>query len=149
MEWAGEYEIITTYKDGTQTKETIKNRIMNAGLNLLRDALNGDVTDLKIKYLAVGTSSTAISDAQTQLGAEIFRTPFISQSISGTGVLQSTAIILDDEAVDDIRELGIFAGESATTASNTGVMISRILYTRNKTNLESIQFNRTDTIGRG
>jgi hypothetical protein len=147
--WLGEYEIITTHQNGTVTTEKLKNRIMNAGLNFLRDALKGDVTDAQIKYLAVGTSSIAVSDSQTQLGAEGFRTPFISKESAGTGVLSSTALILDNEAVFHIREVGIFAGVSATTASNSGVMISRILYDKDKTNLESIQFQRTDTIGRG
>jgi hypothetical protein len=146
--WLGQYEVITTYKDGSFTKEKINNRIMNVGLNFLRDGLSGAVTDLELKYLALGTSSTANSDTMTTLVAEGFRTVFTSQVNGGTGELVSTAIVLDSEAIFNIQEVGVFAGATATGTVNTGVLISRILYSRNKTNLESIQFVRTDTIGR-
>jgi hypothetical protein len=148
MEWAGDFDIFITKQDGTVEHEHINNTITTAGLNLLRDAIKGDVTDLQLKYLAVGTSSTAVAITDIQLGAEVFRTAILSYNTGGEGILQTTALILDNEAVENIREVGIFAGSTASSATNSGIMISRILYSRNKTNLESIQFNRTDTIGR-
>jgi hypothetical protein len=146
--WAGSFDIFITGKDGTTEHEHIDNTITTAGLNLLRNAIKGDVTDCQLKYLAVGTSSTSVAITDTQLGAEIFRTPFLTYNTGGEGILQSTALLLDNEAVANIREVGIFAGSTASSTTNSGIMISRILYSRNKTNLESIQFNRTDTIGR-
>lgn len=147
--WLGEYEIIVTHKDGTIERQKIPNRIMNAGLNMIRDALDGNVSDLELKYLALGTGDTAVDDTQTTLVTEGFRTTFVSQETTGTGILKSTALVLDDEAVFHIKELGIFAGSTATSTADTGIMISRILYDRDKTNLESIQFVRQDTIQRG
>jgi hypothetical protein len=147
--WIGEYDIIILYKDGTVERERIKNRLTNAGLNLPRDGFLGTVSDMKLKYLALGDSTLAIDDTHTQLGNERFRTAWIGQQATGTGQLQSTALVLDTEAVFNIQEIGIFAGSTATDAANTGIMVSRILWSRNKTNLESIQFVRTDTIGRG
>lgn len=147
--WIGEYEIIFTHKDGTVTRDKLKNRIMNVGLNMLRDGLLGTVTDMELKYLALGTDDTAVADAQTQLVAEAFRTAFVTQITAGTGVAQSTALVLDSEAIFHIKEIGVFAGAAATSSADTGIMVSRILYDRDKTNLESIQFIRTDTIARG
>ena len=147
--WIGEYDILIKYKNGKEEREHIKNRITNVGLNMIRDALKGDVADIELKYLALGTSDIAIDDTQTQLGAEGFRTAFVSQTTPATGQLQSTALVLDTEAVINIREIGIFAGVGATSTANSGILVSRILWSRNKTNLESIQFVRTDTIGRG
>lgn len=147
--WIGEYEIIILHEDGRVEKESLKNRITNAGLNMIRDGLKGSIADVQLKYLAVGTSAIAVDDAQTQLGVEGFRTTFVSKVDVGTGQLRSTAILLDSEAVFHIQELGIFAGPGATGAANSGILVSRILYDRNKTNLESIQFVRTDTIMRG
>ena len=46
--------------------------ITNAGLNLLRDALDG-ANNAKITYVALGTSSTAPAVTDTLLGAETFR----------------------------------------------------------------------------
>lgn len=146
--WSGKFIITIKNKSDTKVVE-INNVITNAGLNLLRNFLAGTVSDGQLKYLAVGTSSASVSFANTQLGAEIFRTEFIDQTPSSTGVLNSNAIILDNEAVDNIREIGIFAGSTASSATNSGIMISRILFSRDKTNLESIQFQRVDTIGRG
>jgi hypothetical protein len=142
--WFGEFEII----DGDE-RFMINNRITNAGLNLLRDALNGEVTSCEIKYLALGTSSATVSDTDTQLGGEIFRTTFITTTKPDIGQLEKTALILDNEAVAPIEEIGIFAGLTATTVSNSGIMISRVLYSRNKTNLENIQIIRRDSIQRG
>jgi len=146
--WNGKFIITVQNKDGTEQTE-IYNVITNAGLNMLRDTLNGTITDGKIKYLAVGTSSASVDLSDTQLGNEIFRTEFISQNVSGTGTLNSNTIILDNEAVGQLEEVGIFAGSTASIATNSGIMVSRILFSRNKTNLESIQFNRIDSIGRG
>lgn len=147
--WTGTYDILITHKDGTQERESLTNRLTNAALNLVRDGWRGTATDLSITRLALGTSDAPIDDADTQLGNEQFRTAWVSQLATGTGQAQSTALVLDTEAVMNIREIGIFATAAATDVANTGIMISRILWSRNKTNLESIQFVRTDAIGRG
>jgi hypothetical protein len=147
--WLGEYEIIILHKNGTKEKQKVKNRITNAGLNMIRDAMLGNVSDLKLKYIAFGDSAIAIDDTQTQLGNERFRTSWVDQKVTGVGQIQSNAILLDNEAVFHIQEIGIFAGATASTTANTGIMISRILWSRNKTSLESIQFTRTDSINRG
>jgi len=145
--WQGKYEIIVNSSSGTE-KIYINNAITNAGLNMLRDALKGDITDAKIEYIALGTSSASINNADISLTSEFFRTPITSYATGGTGILNTTGILLDNEAVGQIEELGFFAGSTASSATNSGIMISRILFSRNKTNLESIQINRTDTIGR-
>jgi hypothetical protein len=142
--WFGDFEIITD-----DERFTIKNRITNAGLNLLRNALNGEVTSCEIKYLALGTNSNVINDNDTQLGNEIFRAPFVTTTKPDIGQLEKTVIILDNEAVAPIEEIGIFAGVTASNTTNSGIMISRVLYSRNKTNLESIQIVRRDSIQRG
>lgn len=142
--WLGQYEIFVG-----DERFLINNLITDAGLNMVRNALNGELTSTEIRYLAVGTSATTVSTTQTQLGAEIFRTLFISSSKPATGQLEKTAVILETEAVANIREIGIFAGSTATATANSGIMVSRVLYSRNKTNLESIQIVRRDTIQRG
>src|SRR5690625_3182086 len=147
--WLGEYDIIITHKNGTTERQHIRNRLTNAGLNMMRDALNGEVSDLELKYLALGDSGTPIDNDDTTLGNERFRTGWISQVKPGTGQLQSTAMVLDNEAVFHIQEIGIFAGSDATETADSGILVSRILWERDKTELESIQFVRTDTIQRG
>jgi hypothetical protein len=142
--WLGQYEILVG-----DERFLINNLITDAGLDMVRNAFNGELTSTEIRYLAVGTSATTVSTTQTQLGTEIFRTAFIASTKPATGQLEKTAVILETEAVANIREIGIFAGSTATTASNSGIMVSRVLYSRNKTNLETIQIVRRDTIQRG
>lgn len=148
--WYGKFDVFIKLKDGEwEHEKTIQNTIMDSGLNLLRDSLYSNSNDAQIRYIAVGTSSVSITTTQTQLGNEVFRKPIYSRSQIGIDSVQSVAILSDTEANVQIEEIGVFAGSTASTASNSGVMISRILYSRNKSNLESIQIQRTDTIGRG
>lgn len=147
--WHGQFDVYIKSGDDWQHEATINNTITNSGLNLLREALRGTITDAQIKYVAVGTSSAAVTVSDTQLGAEIFRKPVYSRTAGTNGVLVTIAILEDSEAVANIQEIGIFAGSTASATTNSGIMISRILYSRNKTNLESVQIQRTDTIARG
>ena len=148
--WNGKFDIkVINKKTGEIKEETKVNRVMNEVLNQLRDVLKGESADLEIKYLALGTSNTAITDTDTQLGAEIFRTQFIAREDISTGRVRHTFIVLDSEAVGQIEEIGIFGGSTATASANTGTLISRVLWNKEKTNQEEIQFIRTDTIGRG
>lgn len=129
--------------------EVVDNRVTNLFLNALINALDGIDPDIQIKYLAIGTSSAAINDADTQLGAEIFRTQFTTSNNTATGEFTTTFTIFDNEAVATWQEIGLFGGSTATSTPNSGKMISRILYNRVKTNLEEIEVTRIDRIQRG
>lgn len=146
--WKGKFTI-EIYENGIKKDETvIENRLTDLALNLFRNALYGDVgLAFNLNYLAVGSNSAAVVDSATQLGTEIFRVAIATPVKTATGILDCIAWLLAADGVMSIRELGIFA--NGTAAANSGTMMSRILYTRNKTALESIRVGRTDTIGRG
>lgn len=147
--WAGQFDVFVKTSDGDwEHDRTIKNTITDGGLNLLRDCLYSNTTDAKIRYIAVGTSSATTLTTATKLNNEIFRKTIYSSTTVSTGSVQNVGIFFETEAVAQIEEIGIFAGSTASSTKDTGIMISRILYSRNKTNLESIQITRTDTIGR-
>ena len=146
--WLGEFEIVIKHRDGTIERQQLRNRLTDAALDMLRDALAGDLSDAQIKYLALGDDGTALDDTDTTLGNENFRVAFQSPVIGTTGKVEHITIVLDTEAVFHIREIGVFAGAAATSAPDSGILVSRVLWDRDKTNLESIQFVRTDTIGR-
>lgn len=115
--------------------------ITNEGINKLRDVLHDD-----INYIAVG-SSAAIIENPTQLGAEIFRAQITNRDKTGIGITEAMTSLLDSDGSLAIREIGIFA--NGTELANSGVLISRMLWTRDKTAAETIQINRIDTIRRG
>ena len=75
MTWQGKFEMIIKNKEtGEITYDEKFNRVMNTVLDQLVDSLKGTSPNLEIKYLALGTSNTPVTDTDTQLGAEIFRT---------------------------------------------------------------------------
>lgn len=122
------------------------NEIHNVGFNMFRDFLDGNISDGEVKRLAIGTNDTAIDVTDTQLGTETFRKAMTTQVTGATGILVSTVYVSPSEAVVAIEELGWFAGTAAGAGVNSGIMVSRVLYSRNKTALESLQIERTDTI---
>jgi hypothetical protein len=150
--WLGKFDIeIVNEKGEVIRRDSFKNLITNGALNTLRDVLEGSATDIEIKYFALGTDdgTTLPLDANnTSLGSEQFRKLVTKQTKPSTGVLESTVNINATEAVFNIREIGVFGGSSATSTLNSGTMIARVFYTLDKTNLESVNIVRTDTIGR-
>jgi hypothetical protein len=147
----GEFKIVV--KDSITKEilheEKIKNMIMNAALDELVQAYLGFIPDLWIRYLAVGTSNTVVVATQTQLGAESFRCApsVLPAETLNTGEVQTTFNILDTEAKVNIQEIGIFCGNTATASANTGLMLSRVLWSYDKSvsNVE-IQIIRTDKV---
>jgi len=146
--WRGRITIILRDKRGRflpGSGRRLDNLIVNAGQNLLRDGLIGAVTDTAIHYVALGTGMTAPAATDTQLGAESFRKAVTSQ-VAGSSVGQAvtTIFIAPQDANFTIQEIGWFAGVGATSSANSGVMVARVLYSHNHTNLESIQIQRQD-----
>lgn len=142
LRWSGSFEI---FINGQQLA-IVQNRLTDAGLNALVGNLK-TASDITIKYLALGDSDMPLSDSMTALGNERFRTPFYLQESGGTGIMKSYFSVLDAEANFHIKEVGIFIG-NATTAKDSGIMLSRILWSHDKLATEELQFVRTDKIMR-
>lgn len=141
--WAGKY-MIQVFKNNEIKETIISNEIHNTGKTMLRDFLNGVVTDGEIKYIAVGNSDATIDVTDTQLGNETFRKAVYSQSNFDFDELLTLSIIENTEANGQIEELGVFAGSTASASANTGIMLSRVLYSKLKTSDESIRITRYD-----
>jgi hypothetical protein len=142
---SGSYDIIVNGK----YVETVKNRLMDTVLTQMIGIYKGDSPNLEIKYLALGTGSTAVTDTDTQLDTEIFRTPVSVQTDVDTGEILTEFLVLDSEAVATIEEIGIFGSSTASASADSGTLISRILWHKVKSNSEEITFRRTDKVVRG
>lgn len=148
LNWQGNIKIKALGKNNEVLEEwDINNLITSAGKNLLAECLRNSTKDAEIKYVAIGNSSTAPSTSDTTLGNEIFRKVVTAQVGAGTGITRTTCYIAPAEAVAQIEEIGFFAGSTATSSTDSGVLYARILFSRNKTSLEALQIERTDTIG--
>jgi len=122
------------------------NLLTNVGFNMVRDLLNGAIADGEIKYMALGDGATAPAVTDTILGNETFRKIMTSQVNGGTGELVSTVYVSPSENNVQIEEIGWLAGAGAGAGSPSGIMVSRVLYSRLKTAFESIEVERTDSI---
>ena len=144
---------ITVRENGQITEQvTLKNTITNLLFNLYRDALAGDwgnILDAKIKHIAIGDDNTAPAVTDTTLGNEVFRVALTDEDVSVTAQYTTIFYLAPDEAVGAIEELGWFAGTGSNDwpgGINTGTLIARVLWEHTKTAVESIQFERVDSI---
>ncbi len=149
--WAGRIRVTARDLEGNITDvEEFDNLLTTTGFNMVRDGLFGDVSDFEVKALTIGDDATAPTIADTVLGNETFRKARTSQSKPADGQVQYFQYISPSEAVGTIEELGWVAGAAVNTASpagkDTGIMIARVLYSRNKTALESLQIERVDSV---
>jgi len=152
--WLGEWEIIIRDRCGNVIERTglRPNLIMDAGLNMFADLLAGTITDGEIKYVALGSGSAPSTLDMAKLADEKWRklVTYQQKDPATPGVLYTELFVSDDEANDfHCQEIGWFAGSGATGTKDSGIMIARVLYNRQKTNLESWTIRRTDTIRRG
>lgn len=146
--WEGTFQIVIETPTRRKTIQ-LKNFITDTGLNYIRDLLDGSINPpTEIRYIAFGSSNTTPVASDTKLGNEFFRKQVTKQELPGTGQVASTVYIAPYEANQQIEEIGVFAGPDATAAKDSGVLIARVLWSHLKTELESLQIVRTDTISR-
>jgi|SRR5882762_6066132 len=120
--------------------------ITDAGLNLVRNGTKGN--SLKITYVALGTSTTAPTTGDMQLGAEVFRKAVTSYQDGATGQEIITLYLGSNDAVGDgIKEVGFYGG-NATDTADSGDLLARGLYTHTKADTESIIFPLTFNVSR-
>lgn len=124
----GEFRLIHRKADGTLVSdETVKNIFTNAGKAQLA-LLCGDATATPFTYVAVGTSSTAVTATDTTLNAEIIDSGLARAS--GTVTRITTTVTNDTYQISKvftasgsktIEEVGVF------NASSSGTMLSHAL----------------------
>jgi len=126
-----------------------RNLITNLARNEIRKILDSDETpDMGIEYLAWGDDDTAPAAGDTTLGNELGRKAITSQTLTGTtGEIVTSVYLAPTDANEAIEELAWYGGTSATATTDSGLLIARALYDHTKTSAESIQIDRTDTIG--
>lgn len=123
------------------------NLITTAGFNMMRDGLYGPggAQDLEISYCGYGDDDSTPLVGDTTLGNEVARKARTSQSKPAAGQQTYVQYIDPTEWVDQIEELGWFAGPGDLSGLDSGILVSHMLYSRNKTGLESLQIERTDS----
>lgn len=124
------------------------NLIVDQYLDELAKSVRGvEIDTLQTLQVALGDDSTAPAAGDTALGNERFRKQVTKQTDAGTGKTTTEVQINSGEANFQIEEIGFFAG-AATSTAGSGFLVSRVLYSRNKTSGESLTVRRTITFAR-
>lgn len=90
-----------------------------------------------IKWCALGDDDTAVSASDTTLGNEVFRTQYVSRNYVDN-VATGDFYVTDTEFSGDIEEMGIFGGTQATATTDSGGMVSHVLWSYSKTSSEEL-----------
>lgn len=145
--WKGMIRVRAVYQDGTEEVHEFPNMITTAGRNLLRDALIVGNLDILIRYVALGAGTRPPSPDDTKLEDERFRKQITKRLATADGEGKTIVYLAPFEATDfEINEIGWFAGADATEKKDSGILVARVLYKKQKSNLESLHIERTDTI---
>ncbi len=145
--WTGHITITVRDLNGVILEVVEKeNLITTVAFNMIRDVLAGDVSDGEIKRMALGDDNTAPALADTILGNETSRYTLTSSTKPSAGQWRSVFYVFPASSVAQIEEIGWFAGAAAGAGADSGILVAHILYSRLKTNLESIQVERLDTL---
>ena len=144
--WKGVVRITVRRPGSRGIVTVIENIITDDGRDLLAAALWDGSALPEITYLAVGDDDTTPVVGDTALGNERFRKVVTASTAGGTGEAITTTYLAPFDANFQIEELGFYGG-AASEAAGSGTLIARVLYSKDKDNLESIQVERTDTVG--
>lgn len=98
---------------------------------LLGNTSSYNINDLDIKYFAFGDDDTAFNPNDTTLYNEVYRKQVTAKSESGN-IVTSLCVLNSTQANFNIKEIGIFAGDSATGTADSGNMLSRVVVDYNK-----------------
>jgi hypothetical protein len=114
------------------------NLVVTVGRNVLARLLTGDATySGQINYGALGSSSTAVANSDTQLGTEVYRKLYASHTTDGNNVAYVDFFYAATDTNGTYNEFGNFI--DGTASANTGRLFSHILTGGwVKTNLQSL-----------
>lgn len=123
----GNVEITQSVDGVVLHRQIVRNLVVDAGLNLIRNLLAG-TSSLRPTHLAVGTSATAVSAAQTAMVAEVFRNNITEAIASTSKQVQFKYYLASGEANGStIREIGLFSASSGGTMVARAVLVSPIV----------------------
>jgi len=148
LAWHGHVRVTILHRDGRHEVEEFDNLITDVGLYALLDRLDDPTGHVALTRLALGSGVVEPAVGDTALGSEQWRGEVTAQSRVGA-TLSTTTYIPPAEATGfTINEIGWFGGPTATATPGSGILFARVLWTRTKTNIESLQIERTDTLAR-
>jgi len=137
-------------------KKILNNQITNSARDELIKPLYGATPDMNVAFLAVGTGTTSPAATDNALVLETFRVADTDLNRTDVGQVTSEFVLdgldyIAEVAAGTISEIGFFAGSGAAAwgagaGKDTGLLISRVLFSYTITVDEEIYFQRVDSI---
>jgi len=129
-------EIVSVYRH--------KNLVALVGLSVVAQRLANNLANtLVINYGALGTDTTAPTQADTQLGTEVFRKAPLSQS-DDDNVCNIGFFYTAGEVSGTFREFGTFI--DGTGSANTGVLFNKVAVNWVKSSSETLTVDVENTV---
>jgi len=127
----------------------VNNLITNEALDREIKILTGETVNLRIAYFAIGSGNSTPYGTNTKLDSEFYRVvPDEGPEWTDTGKIQTSFTVPASGVSGTIAEIGVFAGSTATSATDSGILISRTLWNFVKTTDDLIVVNRIDEVKR-
>lgn len=123
-------------------RQRIHNLVVNAGLNLIRDLLDGDAV-AGITHFAVGTGTTAVSATQTALVTQVLRDAVTSRTSNAQQLVVGYYLASGSANGNTLWEAGLF------NAASGGTMFARVKLASSIVKTASIAVTFTWTINLG
>ena len=120
-----------------ESVQEFDNIIPTVGRTMIANNLtNASPTNvMKITHCALGSSSTAVNNADTQLGTEVYRNA-IASITNANNIGYATGFFTATETSGTYQEIGIFS--NGTGSANSGVLVSHVLAAITKTTSQTL-----------
>lgn len=128
-----------------KSTQEVHNVVVTTGKNSIADALRGNTAVGEITYCALGTGTAAATEADTELGTEIFR-KLISVRSATDNVATFETFYTTSEGNGTLKEAGLF-GDDASGTADSGTLFCRVQINRTKTSADTLSCTWTVTIG--
>ena len=122
------------------------NLVVGTGRQNILEVMAG-LESVGVRYIALGTSSTPVTDNDIKLGAEACRSQMVEKTVSGDNLIMSAFFNGGGSGVNsNFKEAGIFGGSSATNTANSGALICHTLVNFDNTSAQNLTATWTLTL---
>lgn len=138
-----------TIRDGATGRikrvETFKNLIPTVARQMIANNLTSSspTNVMRITHCALGSNATAPTNADTQLGTEVYRNTIFSFS-NAANIAYATGFFTTTETSGTYAEAAVFANGTGT--ANSGILVSHVLLPITKSSSETLTLQWTLTI---
>lgn len=135
----GQYHIVVKDQDGKIKQDVVVDNVTTSLIHQsIADYMTAATpsTNILFSYIAVGTGTNTPATSDTLLQTETARKVQISRSSAGGIATVSTVFSAGNIPASTLREVGLFAG--GTASANTGTLVSRVAVTLVVTALDSV-----------